>query len=94
MRKGIHPAVGMIQFRCASCAKTWLSTSTKLDARVEKFEGAEYPTIVLEMCSNCHPFYTEKQTFIDTAGRVEKFQKRFAKFAEKPAEAEKSEEEK
>lgn len=88
MQKGIHPTVGLVQFRCASCTKAWLSTSTKLDAKVEQFQGAEYPTIVLEMCSSCHPYYTDKQTFIDTAGRVEKFQKRFAKFADKKAEGE------
>lgn len=90
MRKGIHPPLGMIVFRCAACSEKWLATSTKVDAKLEEFEGKEYPTIVLETCSNCHPFFTDKQTFIDTAGRVEKFQKRFAKFQpkedEKPAE--------
>ncbi len=80
MRKGIHPPTGLVQFRCASCSATWLTTSTKLDGKVEEFEGKEYPAIVLETCSGCHPFYTGSQTFIDTAGRVEKFQKRFAKF--------------
>jgi len=78
--------MGLVQFRCASCESRWLSTSTRLDARTEEFEGAEYPTIVLETCSNCHPFFTQKQTFIDTAGRVEKFQKRFGQFTGSPDE--------
>ena len=80
MKKEGHPKVGLIQFRCAACSSRWLTSSTKADARLEEFEGTKYPTIVLETCSNCHPYYTDKQTFIDTAGRVEKFQKRFAKF--------------
>ena len=81
MKKGIHPEIGLSLFRCASCSAKWLTTSTKLDGKVEEFEGKQYPTTVLDTCSKCHPFYTQSQTFIDTAGRVEKFQKRFAKFA-------------
>ena len=83
MKKGIHPASGLVQFRCASCSTRWLTTSTKLDGKMEEFEGKQYPTMVLETCSNCHPFFTDKQTFIDTAGRVEKYQRRFGKFTEK-----------
>ena len=88
MKKAIHPQVGLVQFRCAACNKAWLTTSTKLDARAESFQGAEYPTIVLETCSSCHPFYTDKQTLIDTAGRVQKFKNRFKNFGEAPAQAE------
>ncbi len=87
MKKGIHPEEGLVLYRCASCNTKWLNSSTKLDSKVEEFEGKEYPTVVLETCSSCHPFFTEKQTFIDTTGRVEKFQKRFAKFM--PAKEEK-----
>lgn len=87
MRKGIHPSLGLVHFRCASCTTSWIATSTKLDARTEEVQGVEYPTVVLETCSTCHPFYTDKQTFIDTAGRVEKFQRRFKKFVETEAEA-------
>lgn len=81
MKKAIHPPVGLVMFRCVSCAERWLSSSTKLDGRLEEFEGKQYPSVVLETCSNCHPYFTDKQTFIDTAGRVEKFQKRYAKMA-------------
>ncbi|MFW6303072.1 MAG: 50S ribosomal protein L31 [Candidatus Sumerlaeota bacterium] len=81
MKKGMHPEVGLVLYRCASCSNKWLTTSTKLEGgRVEELEGKEYPAIVLETCSSCHPFYTGQQTYIDTAGRVEKFNKRFAKF--------------
>ncbi|MFW6255938.1 MAG: 50S ribosomal protein L31 [Candidatus Sumerlaeota bacterium] len=81
MKKGIHPTLGMALYRCASCGNRRLVSTTKQDGKMEEFEGTEYPAIVLETCSNCHPFFTDKQTFIDTAGRVEKFKKRFAKFA-------------
>ena len=37
------------------------------------------PTLAVEVCSNCHPFFTGTQKFVDTAGRVERFQKRYAK---------------
>lgn len=84
MKENAHPPVGLVQFRCASCSNRWLVASTKLDGKPETFEGHEYPSIVLETCSNCHPFYTQKQTFIDTAGRVEKFKKRFGKFTAEP----------
>ncbi len=50
---------------CA-CGNTFETHSTK-------------PSIKLEICSNCHPFFTGRQKFVDTAGRVERFQKRFAK---------------
>ncbi len=86
VKKGIHPPMGLVQFRCASCSNRWVTSSTRLKGKAEEFEGAEYPTIVLETCSNCHPFFTEKQSFIDTAGRVEKFQKRFGKFTQKQDE--------
>jgi large subunit ribosomal protein L31 len=85
MKENAHPSIGLVQFRCASCSSRWLTSSTKLDGKPETFEEKEYPSIVLETCSNCHPFYTQKQTFIDTAGRVEKFKRRFGKFT---AEAE------
>ncbi|MBN1867190.1 50S ribosomal protein L31 [Candidatus Sumerlaeota bacterium] len=90
MKEGIHPPMGVVQFRCASCSTRWATTSTKTDARIEEFQGAQMPTIVLETCSSCHPYFTEKQTFIDTAGRVEKFQKRFAKFSTKQDQNEKA----
>lgn len=65
MKEGIHPKYGECTVSCA-CGYTFKTRSTK-------------PTIKLEICSNCHPFFTGKQKLIDTAGRVEKFQKRFAK---------------
>ncbi|MDR1952586.1 MAG: 50S ribosomal protein L31 [Elusimicrobiota bacterium] len=65
MKEGIHPKYQDCTVSCA-CGYSFKTRSTK-------------PVIKLEICSNCHPFFTGKQKLIDTAGRVEKFQKRFAK---------------
>jgi large subunit ribosomal protein L31 len=64
MKEGIHPKYETCVVSCA-CGYTFTTRSTK-------------PAIKLEICSNCHPFFTGRQKLIDTAGRVEKFQKRFA----------------
>lgn len=65
MKEGIHPQYVEATVTCA-CGHTFKTRSTK-------------PVIRLEICSNCHPFFTGRQKLIDTAGRVERFQKRFAK---------------
>jgi len=65
MKPEIHPAYVESTVTCA-CGNTFKTRSTK-------------PVIRLEICSNCHPFFTGKQKLLDTAGRVERFQKRFEK---------------
>lgn len=63
MRKGIHPEYHEVEVHCA-CGTTWKSRSTKREVR-------------LEICSNCHPFFTGKQKLIDTEGRVDRFTKKY-----------------
>ena len=63
MKEGIHPKYHEIEARCA-CGATWQTRSTK-------------PELHLEICNNCHPFFTGRQKLIDTEGRVERFTKRF-----------------
>ena len=63
MKEGIHPKYYDVEARCA-CGATWKTRSTK-------------PELHLEICSNCHPFFTGKQKLIDTEGRVERFTKKF-----------------
>lgn len=63
MKKGIHPDYVEATVTCA-CGNTFTTRSTKKEIRVE-------------ICSHCHPFYTGKQKFIDSAGRVEKFRKKY-----------------
>ncbi len=63
MKKDIHPKYMDCTVRCG-CGETWQTRSTK-----EK--------ISIEICSKCHPFFTGKQRYVDTAGRVEKFQRKY-----------------
>jgi large subunit ribosomal protein L31 len=66
MKQGIHPTYERTPVHCGSCGMTFETRSTKQDLRVE-------------LCSNCHPFYTGKQRLVDTGGRVERFQRRYGK---------------
>ena len=63
MKKNIHPEYQDCQVICA-CGNTFATRSTKKEIRVE-------------ICSSCHPFFTGKQKLIDSAGRVEKFKKKY-----------------
>ncbi len=65
MKAGIHPDYVPCTVRC-SCGNTFVTRATKPELRVE-------------LCSECHPFYTGKQKLVDTGGRVERFQRRYAK---------------
>jgi large subunit ribosomal protein L31 len=64
MKAGIHPEYKLANVRC-SCGNTFTTRSTKDELHVE-------------LCSNCHPFYTGKQKLVDAGGRVERFQRRYA----------------
>lgn len=63
MKQGIHPEYVECRVIC-SCGETFVTRSTK-------------PEIKVEVCSACHPFYTGKQKVVDSAGRVEKFNKKY-----------------
>jgi large subunit ribosomal protein L31 len=65
MKKDMHPKVFDTVIKCA-CGATFETKSTEKEIHVE-------------ICSNCHPFFTGKQKFLDTAGRIERFQKKYAK---------------
>ena len=67
MKKDIHPKVRSAEFSCA-CGAKFMCETTK--------GGVE--DVKVEICSVCHPFFTGKQKIIDTAGRVDKFNKRYA----------------
>jgi large subunit ribosomal protein L31 len=70
MKKDIHPAYEECTVICA-CGNTFMTRSTKKEIRVE-------------ICSQCHPFFTGRQKFVDSAGRVEKFRKKYDKSLAKP----------
>jgi large subunit ribosomal protein L31 len=63
VKAGIHPKYFDVEARCA-CGATWKTRSTKQELH-------------LEICNNCHPFFTGRQKLVDTEGRVERFTKRF-----------------
>lgn len=63
MKEMIHPAWHEAQVRCITCGTTWTT-------------GATVESLTVEICSNCHPFYTGEQRIVDTEGRVDKFMKR------------------
>ena len=63
MKSGIHPKYDELTVSCA-CGATYLTRSTNKEIKVE-------------ICSNCHPFFTGKQKLLDTAGRVERFRRKY-----------------
>lgn len=82
MKKGIHPEnYRFVVFKDFSCDHSFLSRSAANTKETIVWEdGKEYPLIKLEISSESHPFFTGKMKFVDTAGRIEKFQNKYAKF--------------
>lgn len=79
MKKDIHPEYRPVVFRDVSADFAILTKSTaKTNDTVKWEDGKEYPLVKVDISSASHPFFTGKQKFLDTAGRVEKFQKKFA----------------
>lgn len=64
MKQGIHPKYYMAKVHCGTCGTEFEVGSTRESLRVD-------------VCSSCHPFFTGKQMIVDTAGQVERFQRRF-----------------
>lgn len=80
MKKGIHPEYRKVVFLDTSSDYKFMTKSTMTSDDTIKWEdGKEYPLIKVEVSSASHPFYTGKKIFLDTAGRVEKFNKRYKK---------------
>ncbi len=71
MKSGIHPRYEEATIICSTCSTNWPTRSTK-------------PGITkVELCANCHPFYTGEQRIVDTAGQVDRFMRRLTKRDEK-----------
>ena len=75
MRENIHPAYPTAKVHCA-CGATWETRSTHGDLH-------------LDICSNCHPFFTGKQKLLDTQGRIDRFRKKYANTPATPVKKEK-----
>lgn len=79
MKKDIHPNYRPVVFQDVSADFKFLTRSTVESKQTIKWEdGKEYPLVRVDISSASHPYYTGKQKFVDAAGRVEKFQKKFA----------------
>jgi large subunit ribosomal protein L31 len=83
MKKGIHPGnYRFVVFKDMSNGTTFLSKSSAQSRETIKYEdGNEYPLIKLEISNTSHPFFTGKNMLVDTAGRIDKFKKRYEKKA-------------
>ncbi len=80
MKKDIHPEYREVVFLDTTSDFKFLTKSTMNASEKIKWEdGNEYPLIKVEVSSASHPFYTGKKVFLDTAGRVEKFNKKYKK---------------
>lgn len=80
MKQDIHPEYKEVVFLDTSSEFKFLTKSTMTSEETIKWEdGKEYPLLKIEVSSASHPFYTGKKLFLDTAGRVEKFNKRYKK---------------
>lgn len=81
MKKGIHPAnYRLVVFKDMSNGTQFLSRSTAESKETVVFDdGNEYPVVKLEISNTSHPFYTGKNVLVDTAGRIDKFKKKYAK---------------
>jgi len=77
MKQDTHPALYNVCYRDVSTGKNFLSQSTIKSDRKETIDGEEYFVIVRDVTSDSHPAYTGEKRFVDTAGRVEKFQSKF-----------------
>lgn len=79
MKKGIHPNYRPVVFLDVGAGVSFLSRSTVATTDTVKWEdGQEYPLYKVDISSASHPFFTGKMKLLDTAGRVEKFQKKYA----------------
>ncbi|MEW2517572.1 type B 50S ribosomal protein L31 [Actinacidiphila alni] len=80
MKPDIHPAYGPVVFRDKSADFAFLTRSTMTSAETIEWEdGRTYPVVDVEISSRSHPFYTGTAKVLDTAGRVERFERRYAR---------------
>ena len=78
VKKDIHPGYRPVVFQDVATGYAFMTRSTVATKRTIQWEdGKEYPLVTLEISSSSHPFYTGTQRLLDTAGRVERFQRRY-----------------
>jgi large subunit ribosomal protein L31 len=77
VKKDIHPTYNLVCFRDVSTGRKFLTKSTLRSKETEVIDGVEYFVFPREVTSDSHPAYTGEKRFVDSAGRVEKFQNKF-----------------
>ena len=84
MKKGIHPDnYRLVALKDMSNNDIFLAKSTAQSNETISVEGTDYPLIKLEISRTSHPYYTGKAKLVDTAGRIDKFKTKYAKFSKK-----------
>ena len=79
MKKDIHPEYREVLVRDLTAGVDFITRSSQVTSDTAEHEGKEYPLIKVEISSKSHPFYTGKSMLVDTAGRIEKWNKKFGK---------------
>ena len=88
MKPGIHPEYSPVVFRDKVGGLTFLTRSTATSGQTVTWgDGSTYPVVDVETSSASHPFYTGNARILDTAGRVERFQRRYGTTAKRPGTA-------
>ena len=79
MKKNIHPSLIPVCFVDVSTGKKFITRSTVSSKKVENIDGVDHQVHVRDVTMDSHPAYTGEKRFVDTAGRVEKFQSKFSR---------------
>ena len=79
MKKNIHPSLNPVCFVDVSTGKKYISKSTASSKKSENIDGVDHHVLVRDVTMDSHPAYTGEKRFVDTAGRVEKFQSKFSR---------------
>ena len=91
MKKGIHPVYRQVVFQDVSANKSFITRSTVNAKDTTTWEdGKQYPLVKLDISAFSHPFYTGQQRIVDTAGRIDRFKKRFVASEGKTVERKKA----
>lgn len=77
MKSGIHPDYHPVVFQDANTGARFLTRSTVTGTRTVEWEGGTYPLVIVEVSADSHPFWTGTQRTLDSAGRVERFHRRY-----------------
>ena len=80
MKKKIHPEFREVVFKDVSTQFHIITYSTVKSKQTIELNGKTYPLVTFDVSSSSHPFYTGQQRLVDTAGRAERFRKKYAKF--------------